>query len=120
VQNNDHQKTSLRRPCQMASPPPPPIVLYKIKIYYIENNTKIYALSNIANLFSGIILHNHRWASLQRQVKVKYGVRSPKFIWAPCHVNSCTHWLRLRDPATPPPLPHAFGLMYEGTIGQPR
>ncbi len=27
--------------------------------------------------------------------QVKYGVRSPKFIWAP--VYSCTHWL------TPPP-----------------
>jgi hypothetical protein len=29
--------------------------------------------------------------------QVKYGVRSPKFIWA--HVYSCTHWLR------PPKLP---------------
>jgi hypothetical protein len=29
------------------------------------------------------------------------------------HVHSCTHWLR---PRSPPP---AFGLKYEGTIGQP-
>jgi hypothetical protein len=25
----------------------------------------------------------------------------------------------LRDPATPPPLPPAFGLRYQGAIGQP-
>ncbi len=31
------------------------------------------------------------------------------------HVHSCTHWLRPRNP--PPP---AFGLIYEGAIGQPR
>ncbi len=40
--------------------------------------------------------------------QVKYGVRSPQFIWAP--VYSCTHWMR----------PPAFGLMYEGAIGQIR
>jgi hypothetical protein len=45
---------------------------------------------------------------------VKYGVRSPKFIWAP--VYSCTHWLRPRNSPPPP----AFGLTYEGAIGQPR
>ncbi len=32
------------------------------------------------------------------------------------HVHSCTHWLRPRN--APPP--HAFGLVYEGAIGQPR
>ncbi len=32
------------------------------------------------------------------------------------HMHSCTHWL---SPATPPP-PPAFGLIYEGAIGQPR
>jgi hypothetical protein len=31
------------------------------------------------------------------------------------HVHNCTHWLRPRNP-----LPPAFGLIYEGTIGQPR
>jgi hypothetical protein len=45
---------------------------------------------------------------------VKYGVISPKFIWAP--VYSCTHCLRTCN--FPPPL--AFGLIYEGAIGQPR
>ncbi len=40
---------------------------------------------------------------------------SPKFIWAPC--AHCTHQLRPRNP--PPPYP-AFGLIYEGAIGQPR
>jgi hypothetical protein len=35
---------------------------------------------------------------------VKYGVRSPKFIWAP--VYSCTHWLR---PRNLPPLPPHLG-----------
>ncbi len=29
-------------------------------------------------------------------------------------VHSCTHWLRPRNP----PAPHAFGLIYEGAIGQ--
>ncbi len=37
---------------------------------------------------------------------VNYGVRSSKFIWAPCHVM-CSHWLRPRKPP-------AFGLIYEG------
>jgi hypothetical protein len=32
------------------------------------------------------------------------------------HVHSCTHWLRPRYA----PLPPAFGLIYEGAIGQPR
>jgi hypothetical protein len=45
--------------------------------------------------------------------KVKYGVRSPKFIWDT--VYSFTHWMRPRNP--PPP---SFGLIYEGAIGQPR
>jgi hypothetical protein len=35
-------------------------------------------------------------------------------IWAP--VYSCTHWLKPRN--SPPP--HAFGLIYEGAIGQSR
>jgi hypothetical protein len=33
------------------------------------------------------------------------------------HVHSCTHWLR---PSKPPPPPPAFGLIYEGAIGQQR
>jgi hypothetical protein len=43
--------------------------------------------------------------------QVKYRVRPPKSIWAPC-----THWLGPRNP--PPPPPSAFGLMYEGAIVQ--
>jgi hypothetical protein len=43
----------------------------------------------------------------------KYGVRSPKFVWAT--VNGCTHWLRPHNF----PIPPAFGLMYEGAICQP-
>jgi hypothetical protein len=43
---------------------------------------------------------------------VTYGVRFPKFIWAPCaQMNSLAY------PATPAP---AFGLIYEGVVGQPR
>ncbi len=34
------------------------------------------------------------------------------------HVHSCTHLLRPRK--TLPPSPPAFGLIYEGAIGQPR
>jgi hypothetical protein len=33
------------------------------------------------------------------------------------HVHSCTRWLRPRNPS---PHPSAFGLIYEGAIGQPR
>ncbi len=39
---------------------------------------------------------------------------SPTFIWAP--VYSFNHWPK---PRTPPP-PSAFGLIYEGAVGQPR
>ncbi len=39
--------------------------------------------------------------------KIKYGARSPKFIWTPC---------AQLYPFPPPP----FGLIYEGAIGQPR
>jgi hypothetical protein len=46
---------------------------------------------------------------------VKYGVRSPKFIWAPWGTAVLIGW----DPATPA-IPPAFGLIYEGAIGQPR
>jgi hypothetical protein len=36
------------------------------------------------------------------------------------HVHSCSYWLRPRNATTPlPPYP-AFGLIYEGAIGQPR
>ncbi len=45
---------------------------------------------------------------------VKYGVRSPKFIWTP--VYRCTHWLRTHNSPSRP----AFGLIYEGAKGQPR
>ncbi len=46
-----------------------------------------------------------------------YGGRSPKFIWAQCHVM-CTAVLIGWDPATP--YSPAFGLVYESTIGQQR
>ncbi len=35
-------------------------------------------------------------------------------------VHSCTHWLRPRHPPPPPPRSPAYGLIYEGAIGQPR
>ncbi len=44
-------------------------------------------------------------------LEVKYRVRSLKFIWAPC--------AQLYSLAvTPNPPPPAFGLIYEGAIGQ--
>ncbi len=43
---------------------------------------------------------------------VKYGVRSLEFFWAP--VYSRSNW-----PRNSPP-PPAFGLIYDGAIGQPR
>jgi len=45
--------------------------------------------------------------------KVKYGVLSPKFIWAPC---AQLYSLAENPQASPPP----FGLIYEGAIGQPK
>jgi hypothetical protein len=44
---------------------------------------------------------------------VKYGVRSPKFFWAPCvKLFSLAESLRPRNYPPPP----AFGLIYEGKI----
>jgi hypothetical protein len=46
---------------------------------------------------------------------LQYGVRYPKFIWAPCaQVSSLAETLQL------PPLPPAFKLIYESAVGQPR
>jgi hypothetical protein len=64
----------------------------------------------------GTLTHEKNQKSkISCQTPFKYGVRSPKFILTP--VYSCTHclppWLKL------PPSP-AFGLIYEGAIGQPR
>ncbi len=51
--------------------------------------------------------------SLASIVDIGYGVRTPKFIWAPC--------VQLYSLAeTPQPPPPAFGFIYEVTIGQPR
>jgi hypothetical protein len=52
-------------------------------------------------------------ASVQTIPQTIYGVRSPKFFWAP--VNSCIHWMRPRNS----PLPSHLG-SYEGAIGQTR
>ncbi len=46
---------------------------------------------------------------------VKCGVRSPKFIWVP-DAQLCS----LAETPQPILLPPAFGLIYEGAIGQPR
>ncbi len=49
-----------------------------------------------------------------RGVALKYGVSSPKFIWASC---DCALLYSLA--ATPKP-PSPFGLIYEGAISHPR
>ncbi len=55
-------------------------------------------------------------AARRSNPQVKYGVRSPKFIWAPC--------VLLYSLAETPhlPLPPVFGFIYvyEGAIDQPR
>jgi hypothetical protein len=48
------------------------------------------------------------------QPQVKYGVRSPEFILAPC-----VQLYSLAETTQPPHLPLAFGLIYEGPIDQP-
>ncbi len=50
----------------------------------------------------------------KRNSQVKYGVRSPKFIWAPC-----AQLYSLAETPQPPPTP-AFGLIYEGASSPPR
>ncbi len=50
--------------------------------------------------FIRVPLHSQS-ASESFRHRLKYGVRSPKLIWAP--VYSCTHWLR---PCNSPPPPH--------------
>ncbi len=50
------------------------------------------------------------------EVIVKYEVRFPKFIWSPCSQL----YSLAEAPQRPPPIPPAFGLIYEGAIGQPR
>jgi hypothetical protein len=52
--------------------------------------------------------------------KVKYGVRSLKFIWAPLY--TALHSLAELRPCKSPPSAPAFDLIYEGAnaIGQPR
>ncbi len=63
--------------------------------------------------------HLLRLFTSQVQASVKYGVRSQKFIWAPCHVM-CTDVLISWDPETPlPPRPH-LGQYTRGAIGQLR
>jgi hypothetical protein len=71
------------------SPPPPPFNLYFCCI-----------IQNI----------NLKTSALRRWFEVKYGVRSPKIIWA--SVYSCTHWLRPQSS----PLPPAFGHSESGQI----
>ncbi len=46
--------------------------------------------------------------------QVKYGVRSPKFIWAPC--AQLYSFAETQQTPQPP----AFGLIYEGAIRQLR
>ncbi len=48
------------------------------------------------------VIFCYRLNSHLLQSKVKYGIRSPKFIWAP--VYNCTHWLRPRDSPLSPHL----------------
>ncbi len=57
-----------------------------------------------------IIQYKFIYARLYPQAK--YGVTSPKFIWAPC-----AQLYSLAEPLPPPP---AYGLICEGAIGQPR
>ncbi len=53
-----------------------------------------------------------------KHIQVKYGVRSPTFIWAPCHVM-CTDVVIGWDPRNSPLPPH-LGSYTRGAIGQQR
>ncbi len=54
-----------------------------------------------AEIRTGIFFAMRQWGA----PLVKYGGRTPKFIWAPCHVM-CVAILIGWDPATPPISPH--------------
>ncbi len=52
--------------------------------------------------------------SLKHRLNMELDLQSPKFTWAPC-----AQLYSLAEPPQLPPSP-AFGLIYEGAIGQPR
>jgi hypothetical protein len=68
-------------------------------------------------LKDGRTVHLQHYSAQRWVPKLKYGVRSPNFNWALCaQLYSLTE-----TPKPPPPHPPpAFGLIYEGGIGQPR
>jgi hypothetical protein len=53
--------------------------------------------------------------------QLNHGVRPPKFIWALCECAQLYSLAETRKPHSPPtPHPPAFGLIYDGAMGQPR
>jgi hypothetical protein len=62
-----------------------------------EGNTNYHCMTMCVSLQ----LEEGRCWGCAEALKVKYGVRSPKFFWAPCHVM-CTAVLIGWDPATSP------------------
>jgi hypothetical protein len=105
-----------------ALPPiiPPPSLNTEQILSLFENHSKAPILWFDFNLYYQKIARRTRRCMTDFQKVwnlllpwVKYGVRSPKFIWAPC-AQLCS---LAEAPQPPPP---AFGLIYEGAIGQPR
>ena len=58
------------------------------------------------------VTHSVNFGTYSSCQRVNNGVRSPKFVWTPC-----AQLYSLAETPHPPP---AFGLIYEGAIGQPR
>jgi hypothetical protein len=79
------------------------------------------ALDAIPHRFQQFKLNFQAKASsvrMLRRTDICIGVRSPKFIWAPC--AQLYLYPFSETPHPPPPPPHEFGLIYEGAIDQPR
>ncbi len=86
----------------MAAPPPP-----------LQQHTTILPSEDYKETYlnhpSALELTNHR-------LNIELGLQ--KLFGLLCTLYSCTYWLR--PPQLPPPPSPAFGLIYEGAIGQPR
>ncbi len=93
--------------------------VFSIHFHTIQKTLQLFILNTVKMTSKCTGLYSKSEACLPRpertRTMVKYGVRSPKFIWAPC-----AELYSLAE--TPQPLPPspAYGLIYEGAIGQPR
>jgi hypothetical protein len=95
----------------------PPLLIPRPSKMSIYLNLPMYSPSN---LLTGIVGRGGRRSQIIRQREslvlynplitvcylIRYGFRSPKFIWAPCHVMRTAVLIGRDLPRNPPPPPH--------------